>query len=105
MYFEERRKNLNVCCICIYILVLLPNKSHLENVDDKPKNIYFRKCCKDNEVYDYIKKKCIDRKLIQPQQPNRRYPINFVHDDVSALYVSQIQQISKLYIIRLALTV
>ena len=43
----------NFCCIFIYILVLLPSNSCLQKAEDEPKPIYFRKCCNENEVYEY----------------------------------------------------
>ena len=90
-------------CIFIFILVLLPSNSRLQKVKDEPKPIYFRKCCNENEVYEYTQDKCINRKHLEFPQSRQKYPINFIHDDFSVLYVSRISNILALFILAMNL--
>ena len=51
-------------------------------LNNKLKNIHFRKCCKQNEIYDYDRDECVADDEMSLSR--KRYPINFVHDDFSA---------------------
>ena len=103
MYLKRETLKKVLYTIFIYILVLLPSNCRLQKVDDEPKPIYFRKCCNENEVYEYNDDKCINRKDVERPKSRRKYPINFIHDDISVLYVSRISRILSIFIITMNL--
>lgn len=71
------------CCIFICICLSLPQRSHHQRITDEMNEIFFRKCCEEDQVYEYIEHKCIDRNIHQAKTREQNYPINFVHKDFS----------------------
>ena len=62
----------------------MPSRSYQQQLGDDSKKIYFRKCCKHNEIYDYNNDKCVEHDGGDSDMSRKQYPINFVHDDFSA---------------------
>ena len=76
------------CCISLFLMFLMPKTINSSSTTDqlqlnnKMKNIHFRKCCKQNEIYEYDGDKCVADDEMSLSR--KRYPINSVHDDFSA---------------------
>ena len=69
-------------CISLSFLCMMPARSFQQQSDKNLRAIHFRKCCEQNEFYNYDSKKCVqdDENVLSPKQ----YPINLIHDDFSA---------------------
>ena len=70
------------CCISLFLMFLMPNRSDQQQLNNKLEKISFRKCCKQDEIYEYDGDKCVADDEISLSR--KRYPINSVHDDFSA---------------------
>ena len=71
------------CCIIICISFSLPKRSHHQRISDQVEKIFFRKCCEEDQVYEFVEDKCVDRNSQQLQMEKQKYPINFIHNDFS----------------------
>lgn len=71
------------CCIVVCISFSLPGNSHHQRITDETEEIFFRKCCEEDQVYEFMEDKCIDRNIQQFETKQQKYPINFVHNDFS----------------------
>ena len=78
MYILMKQLFARGCCILVCTLILFAKGSHQQRMDNE---IFFRKCCKENEVYEFIENECIDRSTYKFKTHEVKYPINFVHKD------------------------
>ena len=60
----------------------MPRKSYQKQSEQELQRIHFRKCCRRNEIYKYGDNECIE--IDENMLPTKQYPINFIHDDISA---------------------
>ncbi len=83
MYCDRKQLIRNAYCISICILAWMPRGMCDQHIEDKYGEIYFRKCCEENEVYEYTQDKCIEKHSVEISASRQNYPINFVHEDFS----------------------
>ena len=84
MNATKRKIMWNVYYSSVCVLFLL-SKSYCNEmrIESNLGGIHYRKCCKENQVYEFTEDQCVDRNRHELENPNQYFPVNNVHEDIS----------------------